>query len=53
MRVYARREQDFQDSASYALEVTPPIIEKYEEFYKVAYPLEKLGCDNKCISCNN
>jgi len=42
MRVYARREQDFQDSASYALEVTPHIIEKYEEFYKVAYPLEKL-----------
>ena len=43
MRVHARREQNFQDSASYALKVTPYIIAKYEEFYKVPYPLDKLG----------
>ena len=43
MRVHARREQNFQDSASYALKVTPHIIAKYEEFYKVPYPLDKLG----------
>ena len=43
MRVYARREQEFQDSADYALKVTPAIIEEYEKFYKVPYPLPKLG----------
>lgn len=43
MRVWARREQEFQDSAAYALQVTPPIIQEYENFYKVPYPLEKLG----------
>ena len=43
MRVYARREQEFQDSADYALEVTPDIIKEYEKFYKVPYPLPKLG----------
>ena len=43
MRVHARREPEFQASASYALKVTPAIIKEYEKFYKVDYPLEKLG----------
>ncbi|XP_063674891.1 glutamyl aminopeptidase-like isoform X3 [Bolinopsis microptera] len=42
MRVHARREPEFQASASYALQVTPAIIKEYEKFYKVNYPLEKL-----------
>ncbi|KAL5257109.1 hypothetical protein ACHWQZ_G012143 [Mnemiopsis leidyi] len=42
MRVYARREDEFQESASYALNVTSKIIEEYEKFYKVPYPLPKL-----------
>ena len=49
MRVHARREKEFQDSASYALEVTPKIIQKYEDFYKVPYPLPKLGNTNEYL----
>ena len=50
MRVHARREPEFQASASYALQVTPAIIKEYEKFYKVDYPLEKLGNAQKHLA---
>ena len=48
MTVWARREDEFQETTAYALTVTAAVLKKYEEFYNVKYPLNKLGKQLYC-----
>lgn len=52
MRVWAPKDQ--LDQAEFAIEVAPKVLEYYEDFFKVDFPLPKQGKKKKSkvfISC--
>ena len=42
-RIYGRPEQIANGNGDYARDITPVILEHFETFFNVAYPLPKTG----------